>query len=916
VRLHLLILTLLLTAPLCAATIHVAPNGNDQHPGTADKPLASMPKAIEILNAAGEPGEVIVHGGRYFVMWHIPAPESAVDPAPIVIRSADGELAIVDGGMPVENARPTPIPDAPGAFRMSSQENWGNPSTFWEQAARRRYQRVLDLEAVRRFPATWARISDKEIAFHTSDSGPFEGKGLKHNYWPAGNLIQRSNVTFRGIQIDNHGTGIEVRRAHDVVIEDCTILNASTAIYVARDAERTTIRRCDTHDVSQGVLVHGADTTIENSRFIKLKDDFTPRAGNAQDDAGIQFYSPAQHGWARGNVVAGFHGGIFMKSSAHRYIVENNTIVGARWGLFHNVWKGSDSRFERNILLNCSEPLDGVPNHLSDDMCYDNNVIWGTPDQLEHDRYIVKAVDDIGGGSNNVIADPMFADVSNHDYRLMQGSPAFNLAVDGRPAGALGPVPQGFVQPTSPLPTPPTRPVRTASPAIVGRPGVRTSATGVVFTFRTTRPCIAQIIYTPLDLPLPPPDPALKVRHHYDESPAPTDSHAIAIRMPGTTPDFIGRTGDRFRYRIQLQDEPGSEKMTTTQGVFTLRGDARTFQIAIDGIDAEDRGGSDVPLATLQYAADRALAGDTIRLAAGMYHFPTACSIYGGGLPDAPITIEGAGMNDTIIDGLDQVSAIIQLLKAPHIVIRGMTLRWFLGAAVYIDESPHVTIDRCLVINSVWPGVFTHGHAFKFKYSPNAIVTYNIISRTEDGIYLMYSPGSTVLHNSCSGLMYGGISVLWSTVGTTVMNNAFCYAGNESAYYHAATMEDMRAMRCDYNVYAGLPTRYGSNVRFETEKPELWSRMKAEELTPTLPYYAVSKVAISGGIDGPEKIHIYCHSFEDWQTLSGHDAHSKYADPGWVDPAAGRWELRPGSALIGAGENGVSVGAVETIVEP
>ena len=52
------------------------------------------------------------------------------------------------------------------------------------------------------------------------------------------------------------------------------------------------------------------------------------------------------------------------------------------------------------------------------------------------------------------------------------------------------------------------------------------------------------------------------------------------------------------------------------------------------------------------------------------------------------------------------------------------------------------------------------------------------------------------------------------------------------------------------------------------------------------------------------------HNLPEWQKNSGYDMHSIQADPMFVDVKKGDFHLRAGSPAIGAGKDGVNVGAL------
>ena len=94
---------------------------------------------------------------------------------------------------------------------------------------------------------------------------------------------------------------------------DCAARNCERGFVIDATAAGVKIQRCSTEDCAGGVYINGADTLVEDGRFVRTRDDFVPKAYE-QDDTGIQFYFPAKNGVARGNLVKGFRQGVFIKT--------------------------------------------------------------------------------------------------------------------------------------------------------------------------------------------------------------------------------------------------------------------------------------------------------------------------------------------------------------------------------------------------------------------------------------------------------------------------------------------------------------------------------------------------------------------------------------------------------------------------
>jgi hypothetical protein len=892
--------------------VHVAPHGDDRAAGEPDAPVASLERAIALADAAGG-DRILLHAGRYrrpWVLTRSPALQADATP-PLIIEPAGDGPVVLDVSADADQAQPEA--EHRGVYTLPSTVNWGLPSEMWEHATSTRYTRVLDLAAVRRFPGTWARIDPHTLAFHTADGAPLEGKGVQHNFYPFTLQLQRDHLTLRGVTIRHGVAGIEVRACHNVRIEACVIENAVCGIMVADNAAHLTVTQCVMRDVGQGVYVNGKEVVIEKCRIIKRRGGLTPDVANAQDDTGVQFYSPAGNGTVRQNVIAGFVHGAFFKAGARTYLVEHNTIIDCDNALFHNSWSQSRSVMRRNLLVNVRLPLDAPPPQFDDGSVFSQNVVW-SPDDHEQVQANLKQIAQ-AGGSDNRVGDPLLVDEIEGDYRLLAGSAA--IIDSGAPAGALG-LADGPVTRRPRHSSTPTSRGPEARAHVIGQVHLTATQSGAVLRFETDRPVRVKVI-----------------AGHGNQTwsidhPEPGQSHVIALRPPDTTggawyrlngtvfePVVLPATplpqaGERLSFRVQLQDDSASTPPEIHRGEVLLTGKPRIWYIAPEGVDADDRGQAPVhPLGSLPYALERALAGDTIRLAPGLYHFDRTALLRGGGLPHAPIVIEAQEPNTVTIDGLKRVANLIQLIDAPHVVIRNLDLRWFKAHAILAEQSPYLTVTHCRFINDTWPGVFATGTAAALIRSPRSTFSHNIVARMEQAAYLLYSFGCTVTHNSTSGLMYGGISCLWSVRDLTVVNNAFCFTGNDSATYHAGSMEDFATARIDYNNYGALILAYEPNQDIERSDPALWQRMQAERITPALSYFASSKAVVAASYEVPQKFAQRFLTLRDWQSWSGQDQHSQFADPRWSDPASDRWDPQPDSPLIGAGEGGATIGAVK-----
>lgn len=104
-----------------AAEIHVAPDGDDAHPGTPGKPLATVAAAQRTarLRAGREPVTVLLHAGTYYLPETIrfTAEDSGSPGAPVVYAAAPGEQPVLSGGQRLHLAW---IPAGQGIFQAQT----------------------------------------------------------------------------------------------------------------------------------------------------------------------------------------------------------------------------------------------------------------------------------------------------------------------------------------------------------------------------------------------------------------------------------------------------------------------------------------------------------------------------------------------------------------------------------------------------------------------------------------------------------------------------------------------------------------------------------------------------------------------------------------------------------------------------
>jgi len=415
--------------------------------------------------------------------------------------------------------------------------------------------------------------------------------------------------------------------------------------------------------------------------------------------------------------------------------------------------------------------------------------------------------------------------------------------------------------------------VAKVAPVLIGEPTIYTSDHGAVVCFETDRPALAWLV--------------LPSGHHVaqprmidrawdamvggdsvTEWTTPRRSHAIALDAAAAP------AGADVTYRIELKDGAGL-KGVTEERKFKAGGAARTIRVAAGG--------------SIQAAVDIALPGDTVLLEPGLY----VQSVYfgRGGVSDAPIALKAAEPGTVTLDGARDLASLIRLEGAPNVVIENLELRWVTlrGYMVYAADSPNLTIRNCRMWNKTLSYEWGEGWGVFAHRSPGLIVDNCLLLRLEHGVVLLDSPHSRITKNTMLQCLYGGLAVyVLSAEGTVVENNCFAFNGNDSIYIEALSPTELETFQCDYNNLGTQlrPSNEGGDM--SVIAPHLLLKMGSKAIV----YWNGERFRDMAG----------------WRA-TGHGEHSIFLDPKWVDPIAYDFRLSPDSPNIGAGRDGVDIGA-------
>lgn len=305
VGVRLLAAALVLITPAYAATLHVAPTGNDTNPGTVDLPLATPERALSLA----APGDtILLRGGSYTIVRTLQITQPG-----LTFRSYPGELARI-------------VADTADLSGLTS---------------------VLLVYAGN------VTIENLEL-----QGGSYYGIKLDERYGP------QPGITIRGVYIHHTGRdGIKVQQADGVTIENCEV--AFTGMRDPSNADGidimgshvATVRRNYVHDVATTGIYVKAGT-----RQALIEGNRVERTGYSGillgSESGAEFMRDgalyeAIDSVARNNIVIDATLTGLGSISGDNVRFENNTVINAASGgqaVFRAVPNAYDTQ-PRNIVL-------------------------------------------------------------------------------------------------------------------------------------------------------------------------------------------------------------------------------------------------------------------------------------------------------------------------------------------------------------------------------------------------------------------------------------------------------------------------------------------------------------------------------------------------------------------------------------
>ncbi|HWL51458.1 MAG TPA: right-handed parallel beta-helix repeat-containing protein, partial [Chthoniobacteraceae bacterium] len=798
-----------------------------------------------------------------------------------------GEQVLFQGGEPVREWEA--LSEHPGIYRLknaTSQQLRAYESAYydvWEPRAMVRYRKQADLAGLLPYPGSLCKEGRNDLLVHTIDNQPPAELWRSRDGWAFD--VQRPNVVLRDLAFENYTGGAEARaltiRAN-TVIEGCRFFNVTRGISSTGDQVR--IRNCELRSVGLGILHTRNEMEVSGTLIESAAGRFSFSELNQHLRDGIRIYYPARGAILRNNITVGFWAGLYIKTASSKpdalpFLIEENTFLD---GI--NAGSGAGS----------PPPYAGISAQPT--AVYRRNLIG--PNE---------------SGNDAMLRLPGIGATLEGNYFFSFERPQAIAREDT--ANSHGPVPfadlpGGQLTPTLPALNQPTiigarreKPV-TWSPAIarqlsflpvehgsfqwVGGPEVNASRAGAVVRVTLGSGCDrVTLFYRKAGDPAAP---WQSLPAHLNQLPVPEvipTSVPVERPAPGSQSRWLAAlVGDELApdtlYEARLEaGQAGQPVLKSASFSFATRGGPRVWHVAAGAPTQGADGSRERPFPEWQPALERALPGDRVEIAAGVY--TEAALLRHGGREGAPITLHGAGFDATLLDSGKEAPTLLLLENAPHVVIEGITFRWFGTFGMEILNSPDVQIRHCRFQNAPIAESGRNGNGIYATKSPRLTLERNLFTALEHGAVVSFSPGLRIVGNTAFQNLYAGLNLRNTLRDAVITHNSLTFTGNDSLSLNEQDEAAFASATIDFNNYATF-LRSDALYRPENDFP----------LPPEYGHVG-SKAIIRAEVNEAPGVVTRYYTMGHWQEFSGKDRHSFFADPLYVAPLEGDFRVRPGS---------------------
>ncbi len=870
------------------APLFISVEGSDNNAGSREAPLATLARALELLPAENG-GEIVFLEGRYQQRLNVELKgEMSETAAQLPVLRVRGEGAVFfDGGEKVKQWKT--VEGARDVYHLKANESEalygvGYFLDVWEPTGEVRYRRVADERAVNAWPGSVCRRDNGDLIVRTTGGNPGE-VDLKRNLLAVGGVISRPNTVVEGVRFENYTGGQQARaltvtKGKNIVIRNVGFYNCM--IGISNSADATLIEDCRFSQVGMGVRHSGNGKEMVARRCVMegAIGRFAMDLGEHQRN-GFRIYHPGDGATIEDCVTVNFWAGLYIKTisaldgSLPYHITGNTFLDGFRSGADH---KHPRTFVKRNIIGPSLEMSGVGPNgkYLREmGATLEENYFYGWGGKAQ--------------GSDVAGPEPfVHPDEGNLDLRA--GLP---LPVPAQELGAAGLRHVRWSNLTRRALALARHGGRPEKVAMTGEPLVTASEQGALVVAGYNRlPEAAVLLYREVGAP------DWKSLKGEVNTVLPslfmTASAPVEQAVPREYRMLFALTAGELEpeatYEFRIRAVFGKEKLETEPATLETTGNPRALHVLAGASWEKADGSMKHPFPEIQEALDRALPGDTVRLGKGVYTRPLR--LLHGGSQQARLTIEGAGMDATVLDMGKEAAVALELIKAPYVTVRGLEARWFGNAGMEITRSPHVEVEHCRVSNqTVDGGGGLAGHGIILQQSPHARMANLLLMRTQSGLLAVQSPNLLCERITAYGNLYSGITLVDSARDSQVIYCSLNFTGNQSLRIRESDPEAFASLVCDRNNYGCRLRTLDNSLRKrlgglppEAYRPE-------NDFTPQERYGRTSQAQqiVEATIGDNETQRFF--QMGSWREFSGKDAHTLFEDPQFGDPVRG--DFRP-----------------------
>ncbi|MGJ8672702.1 right-handed parallel beta-helix repeat-containing protein [Rubritalea sp.] len=273
--------------------------------------------------------------------------------------------------------------------------------------------------------------------------------GPKTNNYPADSAVE--DCLIHGIgRVERQPAGVQISMAQGITVRDCSIYDTARAgINISEGTwGGHLIERCDVFDTVLETHDHGSFNSWGRDRYWRSDQKSSQLA--VDKDPKLPFLDAMKTTTIRDSRWRCDHGwDIDLDDGSTNYDIYNNLMLarglklreGFRrhaWnnitvnnGLSPHVWyDGSNDQVYANIFMSAHRPV--RVNKTKEGTRVDSNFF------AADESAVMKVSQALGWDENSIFGDPMFVDPANGDFRVKDGSPAFEVGFKNFPMDQFG----------------------------------------------------------------------------------------------------------------------------------------------------------------------------------------------------------------------------------------------------------------------------------------------------------------------------------------------------------------------------------------------------------------------------------------------------------------------------------------------